>query len=142
MQPHGDAPNTADELTIGVHLVSEDPLLGLIKLGGEAVCKSVYRLTHLPRNHFEQGRGSLYLEASAQRLLGCFDRIQLMPSAGNEHRLGQHKVQKTNLLSDTLKPADEISKNAVNASVASVQLLVFIARHEQRLRGRSKNRVV
>jgi hypothetical protein len=37
VQPHGHAPDAADQLPVGIQLVGQDPLLGAIELTGKTV---------------------------------------------------------------------------------------------------------
>ena len=134
MQPHGHAPHAADDLAVDIHLIGQDPFLGPVELIGEALGIMVERLDHLPGDRLEQGGGRLHLDAAAERSPGRFDGVQLMPAAGDEQGLGQGKMQKADLLGGAVEPADEIGKDAVEAGLGPMQLLMLVAGDEERAR--------
>lgn len=80
---------------------------------------------------FEQAGDVCDLATLAERLPCRFDGVQHGPAAADQQRLGHGEMEKADLLSDAMQSANKVGKDAIDAGLLHMPLLMLVGGNEE-----------
>ena len=138
MKPHRGASDAAEYVSPFTYIIGENPLLDMIELARHIVAVAVDAVDHKFQDCVHQRRGARDLAAAPQRLACGVNGVERVVAASDEEVLGHGEMEKANFVGDPVEAESKIGKDAKQASLTRIELLVVVGGDEQLARSGGK----
>jgi len=137
MQPDTGAPRSAEHAAhVRPRLAGEDPFFDVVDLGADLVGHAVHGVRNLIDNLLQKRCNGFDAMAALEHATRRIDGTQRLVTAADQQPLGHREAKKPGFLGGRVDVADEVGKDAVDAMIDGMELLIIVVREQEMARER------